>query len=150
MNKQLGLSAVSYLKHWIGTPYIWGGQDFSGFDCSGIIHEVLQAYGIEKRGFDSTAHELYLIHKDKIINQSYNIPHPGCLVFWFNNGKAIHVEMVSEVIGGNVFVIGASGGGSDVTTTEKASKKNAYIKQNIIGYRGINFKIVDPFLRTSP
>ena len=149
MNKQLGLSAVNYLKLWIGTPYIWGGNDFSGFDCSGIIHEVLQAYGVEKRGFDSTAHDLYLIHKDKVINLPY-IPHPGCLVFWFNNGKAIHVEMVSEIIGGHVFVIGASGGGSDITTTEKASKKNAYIKQNKIGYRGINFKIVDPFLRTSP
>ena len=141
MNKQLGLSAVSYLKHWIGTPYKWGGDDFSGFDCNGIMHEILQAYGVEKRGFDSTAHDLYLIHKDKQTTQ----PHPGCLVFWFNNGKATHVEMVSEIIGGHVFVMGASGGGSDTTTIEKAIKRNAYIKQNKIGYRGINFKIVDPF-----
>lgn len=145
MNKQIGLLAANHIKLWLGIPYKWGGDDFSGFDCSGIIHEVLQAYGVEKRGFDSTAHDLYLIHKDNKIELQWR-SHPGCLVFWFNNGKAIHVEMVVEVVSDHIFVIGASGGGRDTKTKDKAIERNAYIKQNKINYRGDNYKIVDPFL----
>ena len=48
-----------YISKWIGKPYIWGGDDFSGFDCSGLIHEALQAAGLENRGYDCTANELY-------------------------------------------------------------------------------------------
>ncbi|GAH11032.1 unnamed protein product [marine sediment metagenome] len=27
--------AIEYLKTWLGTPYIIGGDDFQGLDCSG-------------------------------------------------------------------------------------------------------------------
>ena len=44
----LRTSAVDYIKRFIGRPYSWGGDDpMSGFDCSGLIHETLQAVGLE-------------------------------------------------------------------------------------------------------
>jgi len=129
--------AVWYLCKWIGKPYKWGGDDFSGFDCSGLMHEVLQGVGIEQRGFDCAAHELYELHKSHTVAKGY----AGCLVFWFRNNRAIHVEMMID----DRFVVGASGGGSGTLTEEDAIRENAYIKMDPLTYRGTNFKIMDPF-----
>jgi len=136
---------VDYIKWFIGKPYIWGGDDpVKGFDCSGLIHEVLQAHGLEKRGFDSTAHDLYC----KLLNQG--LPklatgYPGCLVFWFKNGKAVHVAMLI----GNEFICHAGGGGSSTTSVDEAAKQNAYIRKDEIGYRGLGavYVIIDPILK---
>ncbi len=143
---QIRFSAAEYCEKWIGTFYKWGGDDPSGFNCSGIIHEILQAYGIEKRGFDSTAHELYLLNRENKLKEHRN-PYAGCIVFWFKDGKAIHAEMITEVIQEKVFVTGASGGGSATKTQADAIQHNAYIKKNLITYRGDNYKIVDPFMK---
>ena len=141
--------AVEYLLSWRGTPYRYGGDDFSGFDCSGIIHEVLQACGLEIRGFDCTADELYRMHSTKKV---FSLPPLGSLVFWFRNNIAEHVEMVTRVIHNYVFTTGASGGGKNTgfKKDEPEARKdailhNAYVKTNEYLYRKQAFRIVDPF-----
>ena len=110
----------------------------AGFDCSGLIVEVLQGVGRLAHGRDYTAHDLWTIFKPFQVEKGYR----GCLVFWFNeNGQAKHVEMMVD----NEFVIGASGGGSMTRTAEDAIKQNAFVKMRPLRYRGSNFKIVDPF-----
>ena len=120
-------AAANYLKRWIGIV----------FDRNEIIHEVLQAFGVEERGYACSIHELYLNHKEKKIENRN--PYPGCLVFWLKNGKAVHVEMVTEIIDGFIYTIGVPQGTIEQT--------RAHIKQNSINYRGANYKVADPFLK---
>ena len=42
-----GSEIVDYLKQFIGTPYVWGGNDLSkGVDCSGLIQQGFKHFGI--------------------------------------------------------------------------------------------------------
>lgn len=42
-----GSDIVDYLKQFIGTPYVWGGNDLKkGVDCSGLIQQGFQHFGI--------------------------------------------------------------------------------------------------------
>jgi len=137
----LRTQAVWYLKKWLLVPYSWGGSDFSGMDCSGLIIEVLKSVGILPHEFDDTAQGLYLRFKENI-RKPPQMPIMGCLVFWFNNGKAVHVEMTYD----DNHVIGASGGGSRVKSISDAIRDDAYVKLRPINYRGNAYKICDPFL----
>ncbi|MBW1999911.1 MAG: C40 family peptidase [Deltaproteobacteria bacterium] len=77
--------AWSFIGHW----YRWGGDDPSGFDCSGLVIEILTAVGVLPRGYDNTSGGLYKRF------QSYHVrfPFEGCLAFWTNKaGRIIHVE----------------------------------------------------------
>lgn len=130
--------AVEYIQRWIGTPYLWSGDDFSGFDCSGLIMEVLQGVGLESRRTDKTANGLYEKYKAFTVSQGYG----GCLVFWRNEHDAIiHVELMID----DMHVVGASGGGSATTSLGQAIKQNAFVKMSPLNYRGPKYTIVDPF-----
>ena len=130
--------AVWYLKKFLLTPYLWGGDDFSGFDCSGLVIEVLQGVGTLPHGSDFTADQLYKRFEPSGITGQLR---RGCLVFWFRNNKATHVEMLID----RKRTIGASGGGSATTTKDDAIRDNAFVKMRPIDYRGKSYKIVDPF-----
>ncbi len=135
--EELRTRAVWYLAQWIGTFYLWGGNDPSGFDCSGLSIEVLQGVGILPHGYDGTAHDLYLRFK----HLKTEDPKPGCLVFWFRDGRARHVEMMLD----EYHMIGASGGGRTTTTVAEAIRQDAFVKMRPVTYRGPQYKIVDPF-----
>lgn len=129
--------AIWYLRKWLLTPYSWGGNDFYSVDCSGLVIEILKSVGILPHNFDDTAQGLYLRFK----SHKLDYMNAGYLVFWFKNGKANHVEMAVD----EYHVIGASGGGSDTLTIANAVKHDAFVKMRPVGYRGSEYKIVDPF-----
>lgn len=130
--------AVKYAWAWIRTPYIWGGNDFAGIDCSGLVVEILTAVGILRHGEDLNANGLYIRWQSKAVAQ----PYAGCLAFWFNPaGIATHVELVVD----DGHTIGSSGGGSATTSPTAAAAHDAFVKLRPIGYRGAAYKLVDPF-----
>jgi len=133
--------AVEYLQRFIGLPYVWGGDDpVAGFDCSGLIVEVLQAVGVIPHNSDFSAATLYDKFEDKAVIRGY----AGCLVFWYSSNiheKITHVEMMID----DFFTVGASGGGSKTLTLADAIRQNAYVKMRPMGYRGDRYLICDPF-----
>lgn len=113
----------------LNRPYRWGGDNpMQGFDCSGLIIEILKSCGLFPRGTDDTAEGL----RKRYPAVSLATLAPGDLVFWpdvlGSNAKARHVEMVYTVIEGKVFTIGASGGGSKTVDLAAAIGNDAYVK----------------------
>lgn len=128
--------AIKIAFSFLGRPYIWGGDDPSGFDCSGFMIEILKSIGKLPRSGDWTASGL----ADKW--PISNLPIRGDLVFWENtSGQIIHVEMLM----GDGLAIGASGGGSRTLTTADAVAQNAYIKIRPIKSRGGVWGYTNPY-----
>jgi len=106
---------------YIGKFYLWGGDDPSGFDCSGLAVECLKAAGKIPLSSDYTADGLYQYFKEHTTTE----PVEGALVFYFNSeDKAIHVMICTDPY----FAIGAEGGGSKIKTPADAKEANAFVK----------------------
>ena len=151
----LRLNMIEYAKTFLGNFYRWGGDDPSGFDCSGFAIECLRSVGLVDEDQDLTAHGLLMKFSDKkvlvLTYQTFpsilpdNASEPGNLIFALDEQqRANHVEIILN----KLQTIGASGGNSTTTTLEKAIKQNAFIKIRPVS----KFKnkhhiiIVDPFL----
>ena len=92
---------VEYAKKQLGVPYVWAGNDPSGFDCSGFTGYVMKEFGkdIPRRAVDQfeTSRKL----KEKNVQK-------GDLVF-FDNGSGIsHVGMIVSDKGKPLVMIHAS------------------------------------------
>lgn len=121
-----------------GTFYTWGGDDPSGFDCSGLIIECLKSTGDLPRGGDWRARDLFKMFR-RVERQHIQ---KSDLVFWANaQGIIIHVEIMLN----DTLSIGASGGGGKTKTLEDAIKSNAFIKIRPVDSRKGLYGFVNPF-----
>jgi cell wall-associated NlpC family hydrolase len=133
--------ATKLAWHFVGRPYIWGGDDpMRGFDCSGFVLELLQACNVVPLDLDMTAKDLYIRFENNVVSFQAE----GCLVFWGDSVDSIrHVEYcINEDLS-----IGASGGGSRTKTVQDAIDQNAYIKVRPTRRRAGIIGYVDPFMR---
>lgn len=137
MNKTLRKLATKYAWAFIGNYYKWGGDDPSGFDCSGLCIEILKALGkLPRGGFDCRARDLFKRFS------KVEIPKEGCLVFYGEDKDNIaHVEYCID----SKHTIGASGGGRHTLCIEDAIADNAFIKVRPINYKRGVVGFVDPF-----
>ena len=80
-NKATGLSLVTEARKWTGVPYVWGGNDEKGWDCSGFVLFVLRKAGINLP--DMNANSIYshcMKHNGSVtIDEAYRMP--GVLLF---------------------------------------------------------------------
>jgi D-gamma-glutamyl-meso-diaminopimelic acid endopeptidase CwlS len=106
---------------YVGCWYRWGGDDPSGFDCSGFVVECLKSVGVLPHEGDWTAEALWRRYSGRLVS----VPRRGDLAFWKDKaGKIIHVELCVN----DVFSIGASGGNRQICTTDEAAAANAFVK----------------------
>ncbi|WP_077624650.1 C40 family peptidase [Sediminibacillus massiliensis] len=96
-----GSAIVNEAKKHIGTPYVWGGSQPGGFDCSGFIHYVSKQAG---NSFGRTSAASLYNQSTKVSN-----PQPGDLVFFKGTYKA-GISHVGFYAGNNQFVHAASSG----------------------------------------
>lgn len=123
--------ALAVAESHLGRFYSWGGDDPGGFDCSGLVTDVLKAPGIIARGQRLTAQGFYDRWSARRFGPSMIAKLiPGMLVFWKRpDGTVRHVEMVYEVLtDGTVVMIGASGGGPETKTLADAIVANAFVQ----------------------
>lgn len=131
--------AIEYIKHFIGKWYKWGGDDPSGFDCSGVGVEFLKSVGKMARKSDANSRMLYEMFP-KVAK-----PGPGVLAFW-GDKEAPHTIRHVEICLNDWQTIGASGGGSKTLTEEDAIRDNAFIKVRPIERDRYLVGYCDPFL----
>lgn len=129
-------TALSYL----GSPYRWGGDDPSGFDCSGFVIECLKTVGLLSEQEDLTADQL----RYRFADRKLKIPVPGSLLFRLRQaeGPAVHVVICLD----SYFQIGASGGGSSTTDIRSAWSQNAFVKIRPIREDIELSEILDPLI----
>jgi len=141
MNSIMAISgkriATQVAWHFLGTPYRWGGDDPSSFDCSGFCIELLKSTGVLPRRGDWTANDLY--NKFKTVPSASE----GTLACYYNRAgdRIIHIEYCLN----RTHTIGASGGGSRTLTLEDAHNQNAYVKIRPVNSQRGRVVFVDPF-----
>lgn len=81
---------VSTAKKYIGRPYVYGGKNPSGFDCSGFTQHVFQQNGIKVNGPSTTQSKQ---GKKKSLKQLKK----GDLIFFGKRSKVSHVAIVANV-----------------------------------------------------
>ena len=130
--KWLLTTALAYL----GSPYRWGGDDPSGFDCSGFVLECLRSAGLIRPG-DRTADGLL----DYFSEARAASPDSGYLLFRLNNQcRAIHVSICLD----SWFQIGAAGGNLSTRNNCVAWEQNAFVKIRPIHHDWAKGVVVNP------
>ncbi|HLQ98520.1 MAG TPA: NlpC/P60 family protein [Candidatus Dormibacteraeota bacterium] len=112
---------IEAARSFIGTPYVWGGESESGFDCSGFIQYVFQTQDIT---IPRTVSDIWNFAQpvdspsvgDLVFFETYQ-PGPSHLGIYVGDGKFIHA--------------GASRG------VEVSELKNSYWDQRYLGAKTI-------------
>lgn len=126
-----------YLMSFINTPYSYGGDDFSGIDCSGLVIVALQSVGVFPYKLDATAQGLYNYYEKSITG----VADLGTIMFY---GKSPREITHTNIALNYAQSIGAEGGTSQTKTKEDAAKQNAFVKVLPIGFRGVPVAMVLP------
>lgn len=124
---------LRYLWSLVGKPYIWGGKGPNGFDCSGLVIEILRARGLVKSGFDTTANGLFI----RTIRGGTLRGCKHALAFYGQMGNITHVGYCID----EEYMIESGAGNSSCVDEASASKLGAFVRLSPI-YSRKDFKAI--------
>lgn len=130
----------AYALSLLGVRYRWGGDNaVSGFDCSGLVQELLRSAGEQLPLPDMGSQALFDYYQNGF--GEWNKFQAGALA-WY--GKSVtqitHVAMLVDAYR----VIEAGGGGHLVLTENDAAAKGAVVRIRPIRYRNDLVSIIRP------
>jgi cell wall-associated NlpC family hydrolase len=130
---------IQYAMRLVGIPYLFGGSTpITGFDCSGLVGELMIAAGLLPYDFRSNAQGLY-DHFSK--NGTMGAYGAGSLVFY--GVDVNHIDHVAFCLD-PFLMIEAGGGHTDTTSTQIATAEHAFVKMRPIKYRKDLLCVVKP------
>lgn len=94
---QLGQALVRGAKQFLGVKYVWGGEDPSGFDCSGLMQYVYHQFGINVPRVSQAQFQAGM----KIDPAQAQ---PGDMVFFRSSGSATAPGHVGMALGNGQFI----------------------------------------------
>lgn len=127
----------AYAWSLVGSLYIWGGEGPEGFDCSGLVQEILRSVGEDPPG-DQTAQNYY----DHFRSHSRRSkPELGALAFYGKSPNRVsHVAFCIS----DLCCIEAGGGDSSTTSRDRAVEQNAFVRVRPIAGRKDLLAILRP------
>lgn len=90
------IQALIYGLALLGKPYIYGGNGPDGYDCSGLVSEVLKSSGVLSYAYSDTADGIYHTMQDPLYGKKIDQPEAGALVFFGKGTKIEHVALVLD------------------------------------------------------
>jgi cell wall-associated NlpC family hydrolase len=123
-----------------GLPYLWAGDDpIKGFDCSGLVLELMQSVGQLPPKIDINAQGIFDTFKAR--GRETTVADFGSLLFFgVSKLKITHVTFALN----RSLMLEAGGGGSSTLTAAIAADQNAYNRVRPITNRKDLVGIVTP------
>lgn len=101
LSTEAGLEIVDYAEEFLGTPYVYGGNGPSSFDCSGFVKYVFSHFGYSiNRTASTQLNNGTAVSKDQL--------QPGDIVFFKNAGDSHAASHVGIYVGGETFIHASS------------------------------------------
>ena len=96
----IGAQAVSVAMQYLGTPYVWGGESPSGFDCSGLTKYAYAAVGVGLSHFTGAQwNEGVRVPADQLLpgDLVFYRPDLGHMGMYIGGGQYIHAPQTGDV-----------------------------------------------------
>ena len=122
----------NYAMSFVGVPYLWGGDTADeGFDCSGLVVEILKASGHIPNKYDATAQQLFRIFDEQLLDEEDDLIF-GDLIFFGREWTEIgHVAYALSPL----HLLDAGGGNSTTRSKDVANRQGAMVRIRPIAYR---------------